>query len=475
MFLFQQEEDENVQLVENSLMKFQEFEIEFTGEGISKIPETLYKKRELSNLYLSSNFLKILPKEFFQHMKFLKVIHLSYNKLTNIPKEISELKYLETLLLDHNSINKIEVNGLKNCKKLKKLDLSFNNISILPQNEFENSTFLNIIKLSNNPIESMNEKFSSVINSKELTEILKSLEFNPNEKKLEEILEHEINLDFLEEQNFHAVEIDLSEIPTIENSILMRYQKSMAKMEEEEEDETQKMILSRRRTRKPGEKPKTLKDIFDEDEKQRNLSLNSIQQEKESQKKTKKMYNLLIEIDEKLIMDLEKSDKLIVKRQEKMKFGCSLNELIEYEEKKNSFFQQCEKIDLQITKIKDLLEDLKDTAVYPPGLSVMIDDLKRNMEGVSSLESIFEDEEEVIIKMTDLNQKSTNIYEIFENKPKFRRSKQKVVAPSKSSVVVVSPTSKGSMIVGGPSKGSIAIPQKGSMIMMDKPKKIRRG
>eukprot|EP01080_Neovahlkampfia_damariscottae_P002943 gene2943-4953_t len=457
--MFFMQEDEGV---DNSLMEFSEYEIELTGEGISNIPETLYKKQEVINLYLSSNCIKLLPQTFFEFMKNLKVIHLSYNKLTKIPQEICQLINLEVLLLDHNSIYEVSSGGLENCKKLKKLDLSFNNISILPQNEFSNLDNLQAIKLSDNPIESMNEKLSSVINSKELTDILKILEFNPNENKPEEILEHEINLDFLEEENY-AVEVDLSEIPTIENSILMRYQKTMVKMEEEEQEESEeetKMILSRRRTRKP-EKLKNLRALLKEDEEQRNKPIQTKEIEKEAQKKTKKMYDLLIEIDEKLISDLEKSDKLIFKRQERMKLGSNLLELVQYEEKKDSFFIQCEKILEKILRIEELLEDLKDTAVYPPGLGSMVDELKTNMENISSLVTIFSDEEDVDSKMNELNERASKVYSIFDDKPKFRRKKQKALVPSKNSII-------------NTGTGSLILPQRSSLIQLSKPKKIRR-
>ncbi|XP_077291260.1 uncharacterized protein LOC143914786 [Arctopsyche grandis] len=111
--------------------------LKLEGNSIVKIPiPALDKIETLKGLNLSRNKIFLLNfndgSEHFQILEKLKILDISYNKLTVITKDtFQRASLLEYLDLSNNQIQNIEENAFKNCKSLRVLNLSWNEISTL--------------------------------------------------------------------------------------------------------------------------------------------------------------------------------------------------------------------------------------------------------------------------------------------------------------------------------------------------------
>ncbi len=117
-------------LEEKLRIKFELTDIEnFNDIEISLTPKSYYfvENENITAIKIHDINLKTIPKEITK-LKNLKVLDLTFNKITEIPKEIAELKNLKVLYLSNNQITEIpkEIAELKN---LERLDLSYNKIN----------------------------------------------------------------------------------------------------------------------------------------------------------------------------------------------------------------------------------------------------------------------------------------------------------------------------------------------------------
>ncbi len=122
--------------------------------GLSELPAEIGKLKNLSRLYLNSNYLTELPDEISQ-LKNLTVLDLSSNQLTGLPKGFSQLKNLSILDLNTNHLSELpdEITQLKN---LTILDASSNYLRKLPD-DFARLVKLDRLDLSSNHIDIMPE------------------------------------------------------------------------------------------------------------------------------------------------------------------------------------------------------------------------------------------------------------------------------------------------------------------------------
>lgn len=123
--------------------------LNLSNQGITNIDYSVYGKTDTTDLILSNNSIKTLPSEMgkmnhvvifkidhnlledsliaeIRQMSKLKVLDVSYNKMTGMPAEIGQLSNLETLDYSYNKITVLpnELSNLKNS--LKKFNLAGN-------------------------------------------------------------------------------------------------------------------------------------------------------------------------------------------------------------------------------------------------------------------------------------------------------------------------------------------------------------
>lgn len=126
--------------------------LDLSNKGLTKVDSGIYGKTGTTDLILSNNSIKSLPSEMgkmtnvvvfkidhnlldgsligeIRQMSKLKVLDVSYNKMTGMPAEIGQLSSLETLNYSNNSITGLpnELSKLKD--NLKEFNLSGNPLS----------------------------------------------------------------------------------------------------------------------------------------------------------------------------------------------------------------------------------------------------------------------------------------------------------------------------------------------------------
>jgi Leucine-rich repeat (LRR) protein len=87
--------------------------------GISYIPDFIENYKNLEDLILYSNKIKIIP-DFIGNLKKLRTLIVSSNHIEYLPESLSELNNLETLGFSYNKIKKFP-DSLSNLHKLKNL------------------------------------------------------------------------------------------------------------------------------------------------------------------------------------------------------------------------------------------------------------------------------------------------------------------------------------------------------------------
>ncbi|RWR93465.1 disease resistance-like protein [Cinnamomum micranthum f. kanehirae] len=88
---------------------------------------------KLSTLWLQHNrYLKNISPSFFEHMKSLRVLNLSYTRIKCLPESLSNLENLRALLL-HYCYDLKTMSPVTNLKLLRFLDLYYSGIEVLPQ------------------------------------------------------------------------------------------------------------------------------------------------------------------------------------------------------------------------------------------------------------------------------------------------------------------------------------------------------
>ncbi|XP_027022567.2 amphoterin-induced protein 1 [Tachysurus fulvidraco] len=117
---------------------------------------TTYKLPKLHNLLLSHNGLYFISTEAFVHVKHLRYLDLSSNRIRQLDEYIFEqLECLEVLLLYNNHISQIDRTAFTGLSNLQKLYLSQNQVSRFPLELVKNKTRLgklNLLDLSSNRI-----------------------------------------------------------------------------------------------------------------------------------------------------------------------------------------------------------------------------------------------------------------------------------------------------------------------------------
>lgn len=100
------------------------------GEGLTTVPDTLYKFVNLESLSLEYNQIKHIPED-FSKLTSLKTLYLDYNEFTTFPEPLVNLLSLEFLALDNNYINTLP-ELIRDFQSLKELYIRMNDISKIP-------------------------------------------------------------------------------------------------------------------------------------------------------------------------------------------------------------------------------------------------------------------------------------------------------------------------------------------------------
>lgn len=137
-----------ISLYESWLKDLKEFEIDgyFDKEIIENLPGSI------EDLKIRNGEIEKFPK-FFKNYKQLKILHLSFNKLKEIPDVIGEITNLKELIVMENKIVKIS-KCIGKCVNLEKIDLSSNKIKTIPSS-ISSCKKLWKINFSNNNIDNI--------------------------------------------------------------------------------------------------------------------------------------------------------------------------------------------------------------------------------------------------------------------------------------------------------------------------------
>jgi Leucine-rich repeat (LRR) protein len=122
--------------------------INLGGNLFAQFPYQLLEMRSLREIYLGSNKITCLPKN-FEKLQKLEILYLGGNQLKTVPEELCQLRSLSSLNLSNNLIHSLP-NNITRLKRIKTLALHNNNLTTLPIEIVK----LNLQELSlrNNPL-----------------------------------------------------------------------------------------------------------------------------------------------------------------------------------------------------------------------------------------------------------------------------------------------------------------------------------
>ena len=131
------------------------------AEGLTRVPDFVFKMKNLRHLDLGMNKITTLPPEIGQ-LKKLEKLELRENNITTLPPEIGQLENLQDLDLSYNNITTLppEIGQLEN---LQDLDLQHNKITTLPP-EIGQLKNLKVLHLYSNKLTSLPESIGQLKN-----------------------------------------------------------------------------------------------------------------------------------------------------------------------------------------------------------------------------------------------------------------------------------------------------------------------
>ncbi|CAJ1049606.1 malignant fibrous histiocytoma-amplified sequence 1 homolog [Xyrichtys novacula] len=126
-------------------------EINLSRNKIVEFPHEMHNLQKLEGLYLNQNNIKSIPEEIFPHLRRLKFLKLSSNRLTKLPSDINQSTSIIYLDLSKNCLQDIQ--PLVGLPKLKELLVEKNQLTELPSQLFQNGTCeLSVCKAMGNPL-----------------------------------------------------------------------------------------------------------------------------------------------------------------------------------------------------------------------------------------------------------------------------------------------------------------------------------
>ena len=126
--------------------------------SLSSLPDWFSELEELDHLYLIDCNIEKLPKKFL--FQSIKTIHLSKNRMSEIPESIFDNDFLFELYLDNNRLSKIS-HLISNLDLLLDLNLANNCLNEFPEGILDIKE-LTLLDLSNNPIPEIPDEISEL-------------------------------------------------------------------------------------------------------------------------------------------------------------------------------------------------------------------------------------------------------------------------------------------------------------------------
>lgn len=126
-------------------------ELNLSRNKIVEFSQEMQNLHKLERLYMNQNNIRSIPEGIFPHLRRLKYLKLSTNRLAKLPSDINQCTSITYLDLSKNCLQNIQ--PLVGLQKLKELLVEKNQLTELPSQLFQNrSCELAVFKATGNPL-----------------------------------------------------------------------------------------------------------------------------------------------------------------------------------------------------------------------------------------------------------------------------------------------------------------------------------
>lgn len=126
-------------------------ELNLSRNKIMEFSQEMHNLHKLESLYMNQNNIRSIPEGIFPHLRRLKILKLSTNRLAKLPSDINQCTSITYLDLSKNCLQSIQ--PLVGLLKLKELLVEKNQLTELPSQLFHNSSCeLTMFKATRNPL-----------------------------------------------------------------------------------------------------------------------------------------------------------------------------------------------------------------------------------------------------------------------------------------------------------------------------------
>ncbi|HET9957330.1 MAG TPA: leucine-rich repeat domain-containing protein [Polyangiaceae bacterium] len=135
-------------------------DLNFSGRGLTSLPDGVRKLRYLRKLNLNDNKLTALP-DWLGELTHLEELHIAGNSLKTLPASIGELHALTRIRAQHNQLESLP-ETLGQLRALNTLDLSYNRLTALPES-IGDLVELDYIRINSNLLSTLPASFGRLV------------------------------------------------------------------------------------------------------------------------------------------------------------------------------------------------------------------------------------------------------------------------------------------------------------------------